>query len=77
MFTEMGRQPWIVFSLLKTADAVSPGINGVDVLISLIVFTLVYGVLAVIEMRLLLKAIQGGITKDEAKTESEQLAVAY
>ncbi|MFM6962834.1 MAG: cytochrome ubiquinol oxidase subunit I [Micrococcales bacterium] len=77
MFTEMGRQPWIVFSLLKTADAVSPGINGVDVLISLIVFTLVYGVLAVIEMKLLLKAIQCGITKDEPKSESEQLAVAY
>jgi cytochrome d ubiquinol oxidase subunit I len=77
MFTEMGRQPWIVFSLLKTADAVSPGINGVDVLISLIVFTLVYGVLAVIEMKLLLKAIQSGITKDEPKAEAEHLAVAY
>ena len=77
MFTEMGRQPWIVFSLLKTADAVSPGINGVDVLISLIVFTLVYGVLAVIEMKLLLKAIQGGITKEEPKAEVDQLTVAY
>ncbi len=77
MFTEMGRQPWIVFSLLKTKDAVSPGINGVDVLISLIVFTLVYGVLAVIEMRLLLKAIRSGITKDDEKADAEELAVAY
>lgn len=77
MFTEMGRQPWLVFSLLKTADGVSPGINGVDVLISLIVFTLVYGVLAVIEMKLLLKAIQSGITKDEPKADAEHLAVAY
>ena len=77
MFTEMGRQPWLVFSLLKTSDGVSPGINGVDVLISLIVFTLVYGVLAVIEMKLLLKAIQSGITKDEPKADDEQMAIAY
>jgi cytochrome d ubiquinol oxidase subunit I len=60
IFTEMGRQPWIVFSLLKTSDAVSPGISGLDVLISLIAFTAVYGTLAVVEFRLIKKAIQKG-----------------
>ena len=60
IFTEMGRQPWIVFSLLKTSDAVSPGITGLDVLISLIAFTAIYGTLAVVEFRLIKKAIQKG-----------------
>lgn len=78
MFTEMGRQPWIVFSLLKTADAVSPGINGVDVLISLIAFTAIYGVLAIIELKLFLKAAQTGpVSEVSEKSDSEQLTVAY
>ena len=78
MFTEMGRQPWIVFSLLKTADAVSPGINGVDVLISLIAFTAIYGVLAFIELKLFLKAAQTGpVSEVSEKSDSEQLTVAY
>ncbi|MGA1838353.1 cytochrome ubiquinol oxidase subunit I [Herbiconiux sp. 11R-BC] len=60
VFTEMGRQPWIVFSLLKTQDAVSPGVTGLDVLISLVAFTLIYGALAVVEFKLIKKAIQKG-----------------
>ncbi|WP_066042866.1 cytochrome ubiquinol oxidase subunit I [Herbiconiux solani] len=60
IFTEMGRQPWIVFSLLKTSDAVSPGITGLDVLISLVAFTVIYGSLAVVEFKLIKKAIQKG-----------------
>jgi len=78
MFTEMGRQPWIVFSLLKTADAVSPGINGVDVLISLIASTAIYGVLAIVELKLFLKAAQTGpVSEVSEKNDSEQLTVAY
>ena len=79
MFTEMGRQPWLVFKLMKTSQGVSPGINGVDVLISLIVFTAIYGVLAVVEMKLLLAAAQHGIeeTKIESESNSDKLAVAY
>lgn len=60
VFTEMGRQPWIVFSLLKTEDAVSPNTTGLDVLISLIAFTVVYGSLLVVEFGLLKKTIKAG-----------------
>ena len=60
IFTEMGRQPWIVFSLLKTKDGVSPNLTGLDVLISIVAFTLVYGILAVVEFRLLKRAAQKG-----------------
>jgi cytochrome d ubiquinol oxidase subunit I len=60
VFTEMGRQPWLVFGLLKTADGVSPNVSGLEILISLIAFTLLYGALAVVEFRLILKAVHTG-----------------
>lgn len=56
VFTEMGRQPWLVFGLLKTEDGVSPNVSGVEVLISLVAFTLIYGILAVVEFKLIRKA---------------------
>lgn len=81
VFTEMGRQPWIVFSLLKTEDAVSPGVTGLDVLISLVAFTLVYGSLAVVEFRLIIRAIRKGppepAEKDEATGEVQHHATVY
>ncbi|MBI1377986.1 MAG: cytochrome ubiquinol oxidase subunit I [Frankiales bacterium] len=60
VFTEMGRQPWIVFGLMRTADGVSPTLSTAQVLISLIVFTLLYGGLAVIEVGLLVRAVKIG-----------------
>ncbi|GAA0431646.1 cytochrome ubiquinol oxidase subunit I [Acrocarpospora corrugata] len=78
LFTEMGRQPWIVFSQLKTAAAVSPT-NGVGhVAASLAAFTLLYGVLAVIEVRLLLKYARQDPPEPEPATEDDgPLAFAY
>jgi cytochrome d ubiquinol oxidase subunit I len=40
--TEVGRQPWTVFGLLRTANSVSPSLTGTDVLISLIGYVAVY-----------------------------------
>ncbi|MHB1172741.1 MAG: cytochrome ubiquinol oxidase subunit I [Lacisediminihabitans sp.] len=60
IFTEMGRQPWLVFGLLKTSAGVSPNVSGLDVLISLVAFTLIYGALAVVEFRLIKRAVQAG-----------------
>jgi len=60
IFTEMGRQPWLVFGLLRTQDGVSPNVTGLTILISLIAFTLVYGVLAVVEFRLITRAVRQG-----------------
>ena len=50
IFTEMGRQPWAVFGLMTTARAVSPGVSTGEALTSLITLTLLYGVLAVVEV---------------------------
>ncbi|MET0715405.1 MAG: cytochrome ubiquinol oxidase subunit I, partial [Mycetocola sp.] len=69
VFTEMGRQPWLVFGLLETEDGVSPGVTGLEVLISLTLFTLVYGSLAVVEFRLIKKAVQHG---PAVSTESDE-----
>ncbi|WP_337063055.1 cytochrome ubiquinol oxidase subunit I [Kineococcus sp. G2] len=46
IFTETGRQPWLVFGLYRTADGVSPGLTAGEVALSLAAFTLVYGALA-------------------------------
>jgi len=41
MVTEIGRQPWIAYGVLRTADAVSP-VTAAQVLVSLLLFVLVY-----------------------------------
>jgi len=40
--TEVGRQPWTVYGLLRTADSVSPSLTGADVLLSLLGYMVVY-----------------------------------
>ncbi|MDR2745660.1 MAG: cytochrome ubiquinol oxidase subunit I [Desulfovibrio sp.] len=56
---EVGRQPWIVFGLMRTSDAVSPVPSG-DIAISLVAFAVVYTVLGVLDIYLLRKfAVQG------------------
>ncbi len=60
IFTEMGRQPWSVFGLMTTAQSVSPSVSVAEALVSLIVLTLLYGVLAFIEVRLMLTYIRTG-----------------
>ncbi len=68
LFTEMGRQPWIVAPnpsgldavRMLTADGVSRSVTGGVVLTSLIVFTLLYGVLAVVESGLLVRVVRAG-----------------
>ena len=53
--TELGRQPWIVFGLMRTENAVSPVVSAVVVLISLVLFTLVYAGLMGADIFLLTK----------------------
>jgi cytochrome bd ubiquinol oxidase subunit I len=56
---EVGRQPWIVYGLLKTSDAASP-VAGSQVLISLIAFVLVYGLLGAVGFYLMTKNVKEG-----------------
>ncbi len=59
IFTEMGRQPWIVYGQQLTANAVSPSVGVLEVAVTVVGFTLLYGALAVVEVGLLAKRIRG------------------
>jgi len=61
IFTEMARQPWIVFGLMPTSLAVSPTVSAGEVLATMIGFTLLYGALAVVEIALLVHYIKAGL----------------
>ncbi|MFC4054802.1 cytochrome ubiquinol oxidase subunit I [Actinomadura syzygii] len=65
IFTEMGRQPWSVFGVLKTSASVSPGVSASSMLISVVSLTVLYAVLAVIEAGLLIKYAKAGPPSEE------------
>jgi len=52
---EVGRQPWIVYGVLRTADAVSKSVSQTQVAISFVGFTLLYSLLAIFDVLLLYK----------------------
>jgi cytochrome d ubiquinol oxidase subunit I len=84
IFTETARQPWAVFGLIKTANGVSAVVSAGAVLFTMIVFTLLYGVLAFIEFGLILKVIKNGPSEELdyedpelGGSEDKQLVMAY
>ncbi len=79
IFTEMGRQPWIVYGLQLTSSGVSPNVSSLEVAITMVVFTLLYGGLAVVEVGLLAKRIRAPLpAADAGGADSDQpAAFAY
>jgi cytochrome bd ubiquinol oxidase subunit I len=78
IFTEMGRQPWTVFGVFKTSQSVSPSVGAGSVATSLIVLTLLYGVLAVVEIGLFVRyARQGAPALEPEQSDDDVLAFAY
>ncbi len=59
VLAEVGRQPWIVYGIMKTSDAASP-VAGSQVLISLVAFILVYGILGALGFYLIAKNAKKG-----------------
>jgi cytochrome d ubiquinol oxidase subunit I len=57
---EVGRQPWIVYNLLRTKDAFSPNLTAVQVTTSIIMFTVIYVLLLILFLFLLNEKIQHG-----------------
>ena len=70
---EMGRQPWIVYKLLRTSDALSKSVTANQILFAIILFTVVYIILFALFIYLMNKKIVHGI--DEHDTQ-EQLQTA-
>jgi cytochrome bd ubiquinol oxidase subunit I len=58
--TEVGRQPWIVYGLVRTVDAVSPNLTGGTVAFSLAVFILAYAVIFGAGLYYILRLIRTG-----------------
>lgn len=62
---EVGRQPWIVFRMLRTSDAVSTVVSASEILFSIILFTSLYLVMAVLFIFILSKKIKAGPATNE------------
>jgi cytochrome bd ubiquinol oxidase subunit I len=83
IFTEVGRQPWIVYGLMTTSTGVSPSVSTGEVWFSMIAYTLVYAILAVIEVKLFLTYVRRGADPFEepvdpaSKGEDAPLEFAY
>jgi cytochrome bd ubiquinol oxidase subunit I len=77
---EVGRQPWVVYGLLRTADAITPSLTGGQVLFSLIGYVLVYTVIYGFGLTYIYRLLQAGPAIEEASpgpvTPSRPLAVA-
>jgi cytochrome d ubiquinol oxidase subunit I len=68
--TELGRQPWIVYQVLKTGEAVSAAIRPPQVLSSIVLFTIIYVLLSILFVSLLAQKVQHGPTQvDHASGE--------
>jgi cytochrome d ubiquinol oxidase subunit I len=68
--TEVGRQPWVVYGLMRTADAVSPGLYGGDVLASLAVYVVVYLIVFPTTLYTMIVLVRAG--PEEERPEGER-----
>ena len=78
--TEVGRQPWVVYGLLRTEDAVTPSLTGGDVLFTLCAYVLVYCTFIPFGVYYIYKLLREGPTADSHEphgvTASRPLAFA-
>jgi cytochrome d ubiquinol oxidase subunit I len=62
--TEVGRQPWTVYGLVRTADSVSPSLSGADVAFSLALYVVVYLIMFPAGLAVMLGSIRRGPQSD-------------
>lgn len=69
IMTEIGRQPWTVFGLMRTEDSISPSVTSGEVLFSLLSFSIIYTILLIVMISLFVRVIKKGpnaVDKNEA-----------
>ena len=71
IFTETGRQPWLVYGLLRTRDGISPNVGTGFVAATLVGFSLLYGVLGVICFRMVRRIAIAGPDPSTPPPDSE------
>ncbi len=70
LLTESGRQPWIVQGIMLTKNGISPSVGTTSIVISLVVFVVLYGVLATVDLMLMLKYSRAGLPAARAEADS-------
>jgi len=61
MTTEVGRQPWTVYGLVRTAQSVTPSLTGADVALSLTLYCLVYLIMFPTGIAFMAGIVRGGV----------------
>src|SRR5882757_7666362 len=64
--TEVGRQPWTVYGVMRTAHSVTPSLTGIDVLVSLLGYITVYLIMFPTGLWFITRIIRGGVSAEEA-----------
>jgi cytochrome bd ubiquinol oxidase subunit I len=62
--TEVGRQPWTIYGLLRTAQSVSPSLTGSDVLLSLLGYMITYLIMFPAGVVLMARVVRRGVDAD-------------
>ena len=78
--TEVGRQPWTVYGLLRTAHSVTPSLSGGDVALSLLSYVAVYLLIYPAGLLLMLRIIRNGpsqIDEEGAEVEAGRPAAPF
>ena len=79
LLTESGRQPWIVQGIMLTKNGISSSVSSTSIVISLVIFVLLYGVLATVDFALMLKYSRQQLppARAEADADAPVPAVQY
>jgi cytochrome bd ubiquinol oxidase subunit I len=75
MTAELGRQPWLIYGLMRTAHGVSPRVGAGNAWFTLIGFTGMYGLLAILWLFLVWREIEIGPEPRRLDTTAAELAV--
>jgi cytochrome d ubiquinol oxidase subunit I len=70
--TEVGRQPWVVYGHLRTAEAVTPTLTGGDVALSLLAYVVVYAIIFGAGFYYLVRLVQRGLPDELPETRPDQ-----
>jgi cytochrome d ubiquinol oxidase subunit I len=73
LFTEMGRQPWIVYGLMKTSEAFSPSVGAGTVAATFAFFVILYTALGATDVALLYRAAKAPLEAGEMGSTSEEV----
>lgn len=71
LFTEMGRQPWIAYGLMKTAQGISPTVGAASVILTLGGFTVLYTALGAVDVTLMSRAARKALGPADGEEPSE------